>query len=428
VYSSSSPKFDERDQETTWRSFKAERAGAVGFGTIVYLARAAGWTPPRTPNGNQKAETADAENQQQEQPQAAPEQSQGLDLISAGGVKMQRVDWLWDNYIPRGKVSDIQGNPGDNKSTLTADFAARVTRGWPWPDDALGGKPGDVLILSSEDDARDTIVPRLAAAGADLDRVHLIGTSSLPTFPEDCDQLEQAIRKYDARMVVIDPLDSYLNPKIDGNKNSDVRRVLTRLRAVAEATGCAILMIRPLSKDPKVTNALYRGLGSIGYTGAARATFLVGRLPEDPEVRVLTGIKCNLGSMPPALGFKIGEVTVNGHDGEPIKTIKTEWIGPVKVSSRDMLTEPEPARHRPKTGKREAAIAFIKEFLGDGLDHSSDELEAMAKEANISHSTLWRAREDLGVRARKKGYGGDWLISLPNKDEKSNENRPGQAG
>ena len=307
-WSMMSSKYDARDQEITWRNFRADRAGGVGLGTIFYereggrLDSSASHAQREWFNGRGarpgKLKLPMAGNQQQEQPQAAPEQSQGLDLISAGGVKMQRVDWLWDNYIPRGKVSDIQGNPGDNKSTLTADFAARVTRGWSWPDDALGSKPGDVFILSSEDDARDTIVPRLVASGADLGRIQLIGTSSLPTFPEDCDQLEQAIRKYDARMVVIDPLDSYLNPKIDGNKNSDVRRVLTRLRAVAEATGCAILMIRHLSKDPKVTNALYRGLGSIGYTGAARATFLVGRLPEDPEVRVLTGIKCNLGSMP----------------------------------------------------------------------------------------------------------------------------------
>jgi hypothetical protein len=245
--------------------------------------------------------------------------------------------------------------------------------------------------------------------------------SFLPTFPADCAALEQTVRKFNARMVVIDPIDAALNPKIDGNKNTDVRQVLSQLRGVAEETGCTILLVRHLSKDTKVTSPIYRGLGSIGMTAAARATFLVGRLPDDPSVRVLTGIKCNHSALPPSLGFKVCETTVENpdKDGEPIRTLRIEWIGKVEVNSRDMLTEPEPARHGPKPTRREAAVALIKEFLADGLEHSANELDAKAATAKISTATLWRARKDLGVRSRKKGYGDDWLISLSNLEDES---------
>ncbi len=397
--------------------------------TAALSGRREFYDPNRRPpdENDAKAASADPDSQGQQsdsqsQQSSADSQSQngaGLGLVSAAIVKIKPVRWTWPHYFPAGKLCDIEGNPGDGKSILLADIAARVTIGAPWPDGALGGEPGNVLLFSAEDDSSDTIVPRLVAAGADLSRVHIIGASS-PAFPEDCDQLEQAIRKHSAKMVMFDPIDPFLDPRIDGNKNADVRRALSQLRGVAEATACPALLIRHLSKDGKVTNAIYRGLGSIAYTAAARATFLVGRKPDDPDVRVLCGIKCNLSRLPAALSFKIVEVTIVGEgekNAEPIKTQRIEWLGPVEVSSRELLTEPEPTRRGPKPAKREAAEALIREFLADGLEHSSDELEAMATAAGISHGVLWQTRKEIGVRSRKRGFAADWLIWLPSEQE-----------
>ena len=338
----------------------------------------------------------------------------GLTFAALDTIESRPVSWLWPAHFPAGKLGDFEGNPGDGKTLVVVDMAARASAGADWPDGTPGGEPCDVLLLTGEDDVEDTVRPRLEAAGADLHRVHIL-TSDSPTFPEDAGALEAAIRKYGAQLVGIDPIDPFLNSDIDSHKNADVRRALAKLRAVAEATRCTILMIRHLNKDAKVTNAIYRGAGSIAFTAATRAAFLVARNPDDPNVRVLAGIKCNLSPLPPALSFRIVEHTLNGN----IKTQRIEWLGPVEITSRELLREPESQARSPRGEKREKAQALISEFLADGLEHPSKDLDEAAEAAGISKATIWQMRKQLGVQARKPGFAGDWLIWLPTAKEEA---------
>jgi RecA-family ATPase len=180
-----------------------------------------------------------------------------LSFTTLSEVKSVAISWLWPGRFPAGKICDIQGDPGTGKSLVSLDIAGRVSTGTAWPDSMPGAEPGDVILLSAEDDLADTIRPRVEAAGGDPNRIHAI-TSTL-TLPGDVEALRAEIRKHNAKLVVIDPLDPYLAESVDAHKNASVRRVLARLRDLATDTGATILLVRHLNKDGKTTNAAYRG-------------------------------------------------------------------------------------------------------------------------------------------------------------------------
>ena len=344
-----------------------------------------------------------------------------LKLTHLHEIKRKPVGWLWYKRFPQGKVSDIEGAPGAGKSILVTDIAARVTAGLPWPaGDRPKADPADVIMCIGEDDIADTVEPRFVAAGGDVSRAHIIESAQLP---DDCGELEALIRQYNAKLLIVDPIDPFLSTSIDTNSNVSVRTAMTELKTIAAATGCAVILIRHLNKDTKVTSAMYRGAGSIALTASVRAAFLAARRPEGQgdedgtwqaggSTCVLAPIKANLSTLSPALGYEIQECRLD--DG--IITQKVCWLGEIDISADQLLKVEQPQGKRgPKGEKLEAAKNVLRESLADGAEYPSKPILDKAAALGISRGTLFAAKKELGVTFRKTGYGrgGDWLWQLP---------------
>lgn len=318
------------------------------------------------------------------------------------------IDWLWAGRIAAGQLTLIDGDPNLGKSLLTLDLAARLSAGRAFPDGNVPPIPMAVLVLCAEDGQSETVRPRLQAASADLDRVHFFrcraptGRERWPAFPDDCDLLEETIRETDARLVVIDPLLAFLAPSICSLNHDLVRRVLEPLREVAERTRAAITMIRHLTKASQVQPALYRGTGATSIVGAARCAFLVAKHPEDPNLRLLAGIKHNLGPPPPTLAFRIA----SDAQGQPV----IEWAGTVGITA-DELTAARPAEPSEPV---ERAMMFLRELLAPA-PATHETVLRLARGLGIADRTLRRAKAQLHVRSEQHHEDGHkiWYWSLP---------------
>jgi hypothetical protein len=329
--------------------------------------------------------------------------------VLASDVKPEAVRWLWAKYIPRGKVTIFDGDPGVGKSTVTLEVAARLSRGCEMPD---GSGPeiaaSGAVIVSLEDGIADTIIPRLIAAGADRSKVRVIdvikgsdGIDRTPTIPVDLPAIEAAIKDVNAALLVVDPLVATLSMDTNSYKDQDVRRALAPLKVVAERSGIAVVAIRHLNKSGG-TNPKYRGGGSIGLTGLARANFLFGEDPDEEGAFVMAWSKGNLAAKPPALKYRLNET----HDG-----LTVAWAGESPHTARSLLAEPE-------TQEESNALAdarnFLLEALADG-PADSEKLKRDARKAGHSEKTLFRAKNLLSVKAQKVGFGDGqhWEWRLP---------------
>jgi AAA domain/DnaB-like helicase N terminal domain len=280
--------------------------------------------------------------------------------ILASEVQIQHVEWVWNSRIPLGKVTVLDGDPGLGKSALSLDLGARVSIGRAMPDGTPGVDSG-VLILNAEDGEADTIVPRLAAMGADLTRVRILKTipdtsgERQPEIPQDLGMIEKAAVSVNARLIVIDPLMAFLPGTTNTHRDQDVRRALAPLARMAERIGAAVLIVRHLNKAAD-GNPLYRGGGSIGIIGAARCGLLVARDPDDEtgERRVLAVTKTNLGPLPCSLQYCIRPG--NG-------SIRVNWCGESKHSAAALLAVPLDGDSRSEV---EEAVEFLKSVLEDG--------------------------------------------------------------
>jgi putative DNA primase/helicase len=343
--------------------------------------------------------------------------NQYADLPLAGAVRMSQVQrsavrWLWEARLPFGKVSVIDGDPGLGKSTIVLDLIARVTTGTPFPDSTQSLEPLSVVILSAEDDASDTIRPRLEVAGANLERVTHLQTIALkggkvrgPELPADIELIGRLIQEEEAAWVVIDPLMAFLSGSVDSSRDQDVRRVLYELKELAETTGAALTFLRHLNKSGGAS-PLYRGGGSIGIIGAARAGLLVAPDPEDEDRRIVAVSKNNLAAHPPALAYRLVPHGV-------LDVAQVKWEGPTEHKASQLLAEPQ-------SDDDKGALADAKEFLRDALSRgavASKRVQRDAKDAGVSERTLRRAKKDLGVVARKIGAPEDdhqqWVWELP---------------
>jgi len=317
--------------------------------------------------------------------------SQHEGLVSRlADLAAEPVSWLWPGRLAAGKLALIDGDPNQGKSLLTLDLAARFSTGQALPDGYRPEKPAPVLLMSGEDGIEDTIMPRLQAAGADLSRVHVFKGRRhgqhwrLPTFPDDGDLLQQIIRDTGAQLVVADPFLAFLGNHLSALNDQMVRQALTPLAGTAEATRAAIVLVRHLNKGGNGQRAIYRGSGSIAFIGSARTAFLVGRDPEEPDLHLFACTKNNLGSMPPALGYRIER----GEHGQP----RVAWAGEVEVSADEVVL----ACPR-KYGE---AVAQAATFLHDLLrlrPASREEVYRRARATGIADRTLERARAQLQI-------------------------------
>jgi len=340
-------------------------------------------------------------------------------LRRAGGtllleVEKKEVTWLWKDFIPLGKLTVIDGDPGVGKSLFTVDLAARVTRGWLMPPINPTGKEDRgkwVIFMSAEDDPADTIKPRLEAAGGDSSKVLLLKEKNgkLLSIPEDIDAIKEVIELSKAKLLIIDPLMAWLSPNVNSHRDQDVRGALHQLGKLAEETGVSIVIVRHLNKTGG-TNPLYRGGGSIGIIGAARAGFVIAKDPDNDQQRVLAPTKTNLAKQCSSLAFHIEE-----RDGVPV----IKWDGLSEYNAEALLVPSD----KEETGALAEAKKFLKVILTEG-EKEAEVIYKEAKGAGISERTLKRAKKALSIESYRKGGLGEagvwvWALPKPPKSAKS---------
>jgi hypothetical protein len=353
---------------------------------------------------------------------SANEAAGALKIADLVSVQPRKIEWLWQDRLPKGCISLLEGDPGQGKSLMTVCLAAAVSTGRAVvPGDEPIGPSADVVLLSAEDDIERTILPRLKVAGADLSRVRVIravgnGADERPVeLPRDLPLLEEVVMQNRAALLIFDPWSAYLNGKVDAHKDADVRKVLHALKQLAERTGVAVLIVRHLNKAQDVA-AMYRGGGSIGIIAAARTAFVVGRHPEDDGVSVLALQKTNLGQRVPSLAYRVVERECEVFDAAGKAHIEKfgciEWLGEEDLAPDDLLARPRPGAGQQQLKKREAAIDFLKEALANG-PVPSKKLEEDARARGIKSRTLDRAIAELRVEPYQAG--GVWHKKLPDR-------------
>ena len=323
--------------------------------------------------------------------------------ILLADVKPERVEWLWRGRIPRGKPTVLDGDPGQGKSTIMLDIAARVSTGQEMPDKSPGPS-GGVVVLTAEDGLGDTVRPRLEAAGADLSRIVAlihVPSSDGPrpvTLPDDLEYVKAEIARVGAVLVIVDPLMAFLTGTADAYRDQDVRRALTPLAQLAEETGVAVVLIRHLVKSGGV-NPLYRGGGSIGIIGAARSGLLVCGDPEVEGVWILSSTKSNLSAPPASLAYRLEAFD---------DVLRIRWLGTSTHTATSLLGLGGDQEER---GAVMEARAFLSELLATGPRPAGD-VKRECEAAALAWRTVNRAKASLGITCHKAGAGGGWTWEL----------------
>jgi len=323
-----------------------------------------------------------------------------LSSVVAINVAIKPITWLWNGYFPMAKVAIVEGDPGASKSALTIDLIARFTSGQKMPDATAHSGPHPVVLITAEDDVADTIAPRLKAAGADLRLVHLIDHGSDPAKPfiigTDMPALYRMVMSTGAKLVVLDPLSAFLGDRVDSHNDASVRAGLYPLYRMAGDTGAAVLVVRHLNKGSGA-KAIYRGGGSIGFIGAARAAYTVGQDPEDPNRRIMACTKMNIAPAPPSLGYSV----LSGHYGPYL-----EWHGIVDTNAQQLVDGESSADSREMIDFLNRVVGkepmTWREIVGLGRD------EAGWTEAKLRNrrgqSRLIKIIGDEGNRSTRWGY------------------------
>jgi RecA-family ATPase len=334
------------------------------------------------------------------------------ELICTANVQMRKIDWLWSNHLARGKMTMLSGPSELGKSQISIDFASRLSSGGAWPD-GDEAPLGSVIILSSEDGIADTVVPRLAAAEAKLERVHCLGfvqkndgTRHTFSLQADLQQLGEKIRQIgDVVLVIIDPVTSYMGHKIDSHQTANVRAVLEPLARFAEEHWVAVLLISHPQKAT-ATKALNAVTGSAAFVHAPRMSFICITDPDDKTRTLFLAGKNNIGRKAEGIAYRIEQCLV-GPD-QSVLASRICWDHtPVRISADEAL-------RREAENSKGGAMAEAKEFLRDNLEAPmpASDLEGKAEAHGISKATLRRARKALKVQAKKDGYQGAWRLHL----------------
>lgn len=308
-----------------------------------------------------------------------------LKLIHMEDVVSKEVEWLWYPYIPYGKITIIEGDPGEGKTTLVLKLAAALSRGLPLPcDDDKEYEPIHIIYQTAEDGIEDTIKPRLEKAGADCSMIRVIDETDKELSMTD-DRLEQAIIETKARLIILDPIQAYIGATVDMHRANEIRPVLKHLGIIAEKHNCAIILIGHMNKASG-SKSTYRGLGSIDIQATARSVLLVARLRDKPNIRIMAHDKSSLAPAGDAIGFEMTED--NG----------MVCIGPYDITIDELLSGDE------GRGKKKLDIAenFIKEYFGSNKVIPSNEIMMEAAKRSIKRNTLLSAKKKLGITSDKE--------------------------
>jgi len=299
---------------------------------------------------------------------------------------------LWPGRLPLGKLSILDGDPGLGKSLLALDLCARLSTGRPFPDGRPSPGPAPAIVINGEDGAADTIRPRLQALGADLDRVFVMdrllgGTRDSLRLPEHARFLGRALQQTGARLLVLDPVMAFLEAAVAIGSDPSVRRALLPLIGLAEEHSAGMLLVRHINKSGGA-QAIYRGAGSIGISGACRSSWLVARDPREPARQVLAEVNANLAAPQLSLAYTI--------EAEETGLATISWLGPSPWSADELLAGA--ARGAAAARALDRAREFLVTALAGG-PRTSRELWDLAQDQHLGRRTLRRAKLNLRIRS-----------------------------
>lgn len=339
-------------------------------------------------------------------------------------VEAKPIKWLWPDRIACGKLTIIAGNPGLGKSQLTASLAAILSGGGTWPVDVQSCEPGAAIILSAEDDAEDTIRPRLEAAGADLQRCFVLdavtdtdkhGTSYRRTFSlkRDIERLGKLLAELkDVRLVIVDPISAYLDD-VDSHKNAEIRTLLAPLGALASKHSVAVVAVTHFNKAAS-QDALLRVMGSLAFVAAARAAYAVIKDQADPSRRLFLPLKNNIGREVTGYAFSVDGVTL----ANSIETSRITWeSGTVTVTADEAMAS---VINPDERSEIDDAKDFLESLLADG-PVPVKRVQQEAKDGGYSWATVKRASKELQISKAKDGMKGPWQWSQSPKVLKTTE-------
>ena len=330
-----------------------------------------------------------------------------LELVKASDITPKKVEWLWYPYIPFGKVTLLQGDPGDGKSQLMLALSAIASKGKPLPfaDEEDIHEPMTVIYQTTEDDADDTVVPRFIASDGDRDKLLFIREDEKGLTFDD-NRIRSAIEKSGAKLLILDPLSSYIGDNCSLNAANETRAAFNHLIGITKDTGCAIVIIAHMNKL-RETSPLYRTSGSIDIAGVARSILAITRTPnkENPHERVMVQVKSNLAPTGSAILFEVGEKGISF------------------IDEIEMTAEQAFASVAPKLGRPNEEFESCKEFILDLMKCGklpSAACEELLKDNGFKKSTIKKAKKEAGVVSVKEGM--VWYWTLPTAEASDQEN------
>ena len=315
-----------------------------------------------------------------------------MKLISLSEVELQEVEWLWYPYIPFGKITIIQGDPGEGKTTLGLRLAAACSNGHGFPG-MEERAPISVIYQTAEDGLGDTVKPRLIEVEANENIIFNISEETDVLTLKD-ERIKEAIKSTGAKLMILDPIQGYIGDDTDINRANEIRTVMRGISKVAEETGCAIVFIGHLNKT-KGTSSAYRGLGSIDFRATARSVLLVGRHRKFPNVRIIVHDKSSLAPEGKSMAFNLGN-----EEG-------FHWL-----NGYDDVTADELLCGGPSETKTEIAEEMIRDMLSTGEFVPAEMIYTKAKEKDISARTVNEAKSKIkGITTKKIGKGWAWSLT-----------------